>query len=163
MDDASENATVVTGAGRPLSVKILTIYLAIFAGMAPLAVSVMIIMSSIQEPTETFFSIWSIAGSILIGIGVICSAIAAWQGKNGGRYLLVALTVLHYGLIAANNYSLLQADFLPDVSTLEPERLWARVIRGPIYIAIVVWYFIFNRRSREFYEQNNGPPRPKPI
>lgn len=150
----SENNTLSTVIRRPTSVKVLTIYLAIFAGVVPIAVSAMLIMSMMQQPTETLDSILGFVGSVFIGMGVVVSAIAAWQGKNWGRYSLVVFAVLHYGLIAANNYGMLQTSDLPDIATLEPERLWARVIRGPIYIAIVVWYFIFSKRSKEFYARD---------
>jgi hypothetical protein len=136
---------------RPVGVWILTIYLAIFAGMAPLSLLAFLFVA--ERGAEQPLLGPSSVISIVTGLGTIISAIAAWRGKNWGRYALVGFAALHYGLVSAKNYVLLQADDLPDVASLDPMRLWGRVLRGPIYVAIVGWYFLLSKGAKGFYDR----------
>jgi len=127
---------------RPTGVWILTIYALIFVGIAPLLLSVFMLISG-NAAGSTF----SILLSLPISIGVITSAIGAWNGSEKARKALLILVTLHYVFIAINNYILINSGQVPDN---EQTRLWGRVLRGFIYPAVYIWYF--NKyTTKEFY------------
>ena len=136
---------------RPLGVWLLTIYLALFAGIAPLLLLTFLLAAETPTTEASIPAGPALVVPAFTGLGVLVSSIAAWRGRNWGRYALVAFSALHYGLVAANNLGMLWNDTLPDVPSLQPVRLWGRVIRGPIYIAIVAWYFLASKGAKEFY------------
>jgi hypothetical protein len=125
---------------RPLGVWILTIYALVFAGLAPLLLSLFVVVSGNGDP--------SLLLSAPISIGVIVSAVRAWQGKEGGRRALLIFVLLHYVLVGINNFLMINSGQVP---TEEQTRLWGRVLRGFLYPAFYFWYF--NRdTTREFYK-----------
>jgi hypothetical protein len=127
---------------RPTGVWILTIYALIFVGIAPLLLSVFMLISG-----NASGSVFSILLSVPISIGVITSAIGAWKGSEKARKSLLALLTLHYVFIAINNYIFISSGQVPDN---EQTRLWGRVLRGFIYPAVYIWYF--NKyTTKEFY------------
>ncbi len=143
---------------RPVGVWILTIYLALFASVLPLFLLTFLVVKGKSTSDQLFLSGPSILISIFTGVGVLISAVAAWQGISWGRYALVAFAALHYGLVSANNFMMLQNETLPDIAQLHPERLWGRVIRGPIYIAVVAWYFLASKAAKKFYKSPDSGP-----
>lgn len=127
---------------RPTGVWILTIYALIFVGIAPLLLSVFMLISG-----NAAGSVFSILLSLPISIGVITSAIGAWKGSEKARKSLLVLVTLHYVFIAINNYIFISSGQVPDD---EQTRLWGRVLRGFIYPAVYIWYF--NKyTTKEFY------------
>lgn len=129
-------------AARPIGVWILTIYALIFAGIAPLLLSVFLLMSGNAAGNEI-----SILLSLPFSIGVITSAVGAWKGSEKARKSLLIFVTLHYALVALNNYLLINSGQVPDE---EQTRLWGRVLRGFIYPAVYLWYF--NKyTTKEFY------------
>ncbi len=79
---------------------------------------------------------------------MIGAAYAAWLGYGWARYALVVLVVLHYGLIAYNNYRIATGDFLPE-SRLP--MVWARFAKSLITMTIMVLYLLLSRRARDFF------------
>ncbi len=127
---------------RPTGVWILTIYALIFVGIAPLLLSVFMLISG-----NAAGSAFSILLSLPISIGVIASAIGGWKGSEKARKSLLVLVTLHYVFIAINNYIFISSGQVPDD---EQTRLWGRVLRGFIYPAVYIWYF--NKyTTKEFY------------
>jgi hypothetical protein len=118
---------------RPLGVWILTIYALVFAGLAPLGISVFTLFSGLGEGFGIGL-IWS----IFLCTGVIISAINAWWGKEWARKSLIILVALNYSLVGINNLIMILFDIgtSVDVSTH-----WARVLRGILYPALFYWYF----------------------
>ena len=127
---------------RPTGVWILTIYALIFVGLAPLFLSIFVLITGNAAGNEV-----SILLSLPIGIGVISSAVGAWRGSERSRKSLLILVTLHYVLVAINNYFLINSGQVPDD---EQSRLWGRVLRGFIYPAVYIWYFNKDT-TKEFY------------
>ncbi len=127
---------------RPTGVWILTIYALIFVGIAPLVLSMYILVSG-----NATGNVLNILLSLPISIGVISSAIGTWNGNEKARKSLLLLVTLHYVLIAVNNYTFISSGQVPGN---EQTRLWGRVLRGFIYPAVYIWYF--NKyTTKEFY------------
>ena len=127
---------------RPTGVWILTIYALIFVGIAPLLLSIFMLISG-----NAAGSVFSVLLSLPISVGVIASAVGAWKGNEKARKSLLVLVTLHYVLIAINNYLFISSGQVPDD---EQTRLWGRVLRGFIYPAVYIWYF--NKyTTKEFY------------
>jgi len=132
----------VTQKSRPTGVWILTIYALIFVGIAPLLLSVFMLISG-----NTTGSVYSIILSLPISIGVIASATGSWKGNEKARKSLLVLVTLHYIFIAINNYIFIRSGQVPDN---EQAQIWGRIIRGFIYPAVYIWYF--NKyTTKEFY------------
>ena len=127
---------------RPTGVWILTIYAMIFAGIAPVLLSLFILASG-----NAAGNVAGILFSLTVSIGVVASAIGAWKGNDHARKSLIFFVTLHYVLIAINNFILINAGEAPDEHMA---RLWARVLRGFLYPAIYIWYFT-KTKTRDFY------------
>lgn len=135
-------APQVVQRNRPTGVWLLTLYALIFVGIAPLLLSIFMLVSGNAAGSE-----FSILLTLPISIGAILSAIGAWKGKEKARISLLIFVTLNYAFIAINNFLLLRSGQVPDD---EQTRLWARVIRGFIYPAVYIWYF--NKfTTKEFY------------
>ena len=127
---------------RPIGVWILTIYALIFAGLAPLLLSVFMLISG-NAPGNVL----GILFSLPVSIGVITSAVGAWRGSEKARKSLLIFVTLHYVLVALNNFVLINSGQVPDE---EQTRLLGRMLRGFIYPAVYLWYF--NKyTTKEFY------------
>ena len=133
---------VTQKAPRPIGVWILTVYAILLAGIAPLLLSIFLLVSG-----NTAGNGISIFLSLPLSIGIIISAIGAWQGKERARKSLLVLITLHYVLIGINNYLMLNSGQVPEETQTQ---LWGRVIRGILYPAIYIWYFNKNT-TKEFY------------
>jgi hypothetical protein len=127
---------------RPTGVWILTIYALIFVGLAPLMLSIFLLVSGNGSG-----GVLGVLLSIPISIGVITSAINAWKGSEQARRFLLAFVTLHYVLIAINNYILIRSGQVPDG---EQSQLWGRILRGIIFPAIYIWYFN-KRKIKDFF------------
>ena len=122
---------------RPIGVWLLTVYAGLVAGVLPLAVVIVaLVTSNVFE--EAGVGGLGLALSTLLNLGVIVSAIGAWRGNNNFRRALLLLITAHYVLIAVNNFTFLAAGQVPSD---EQGRLWGRVLRGFLYPAIYIWYF----------------------
>ncbi len=127
---------------RPTGVWILTIYAMIFAGIAPLLLSIFMLVSG-----NAAGNVVGVLFSLPVSIGVITSAIGAWKGNEKARISLLIFVTLHYVLVAINNYFLINSGHVPDEQVT---RLWGRVFRGFLYPAVYIWYF--NKyTTKEFY------------
>lgn len=130
---------------RPFGIWIFTIYALIFAGIAPLLLSIFLLFSG-----NTGGNTIGILFSIPLSIGVIITAIGAWQGNASSRKLLLILITLNYALIGINNF--LELSF-GEVPVEQVSRFWGRVLRGILYPAVYLWYF--NRATtKAFYGLN---------
>ena len=127
---------------RPIGVWILTVYALVFAGIAPLLLSLFLLVSGNSAGNQI-----SLILSLPLSIGIIISAIGAWQGKEKARIPLLVLITLNYVLIAINNYVLLSSGAVPDEAQLQ---VWGRVIRDILYPAGYIWYFN-SYTTKEFY------------
>src|SRR5919109_2944019 len=107
---------------RPIGVWVLTIYALLFAGIAPLLLSVFILISGNAPGNEI-----GILLSLPVSIGVITSAVGAWRGSERARKSLLIFVTLHYFLVALNNYLVITSGQVPDE---EGTLLWGRVFRG---------------------------------
>lgn len=127
---------------RPTGVWILTIYALIFVGLAPLMLSIFLLVSGNGSG-----GVLGVLLSIPISIGVLTSAINAWKGSEQARRFLLVFVTLHYVLIAINNYILIRSGQVPDG---EQSQLWGRILRGIIFPAIYIWYFN-KRKIKDFF------------
>ena len=137
----------LTGPGdkpsRPVGVWILTLYALIFAGIAPLVLSILVLIKGNAAGNEL-----GIFLSLPLSAGIIVSAIGAWQGKEKARKWLLALITLNYVLVGINN---LTAIFSGQVPPEDQIRLWGRAFRGILYPIVYFWYFS-QYTTKDFYD-----------
>ncbi len=142
MENSQPSQAAPKASRRPPGVWILTVYAILLVGIAPLLLSLFLLVSG-----NSAGNIVSILLSLPLSIGIIISAIGVWQGKENARKSLLVLVTLHYVLIAINNSLLINSGQVSDEAQTQ---LWGRVIRGLLYPAIYIWYF--NRYTiKEFY------------
>jgi hypothetical protein len=137
-------------AKRPIGVWILTVCLALFAGLIPAAIAV-VIYAQVEVRESLGMTAWVLTLSVGLGIAIISTSILAWRGNNVARYLLLALAVIHYAMLAYNNFMLASSGAMPE--ELAP-RTWGRAFRSIFWIAILVWYFGISHRPRAFYHRS---------
>jgi hypothetical protein len=136
----SESSTVIK---RPLGVWLLTIYAAIFAGLAPLVLATVLLLSGNLGKNPVFPII-----SMLLNVSIIYYSVRTWQGNDRARKIFLILITANYVFIGLNNLILLLSEQVP---VDEQTRLYGRVFRGVLYPAIFIWYF--NRsKTKEFYQ-----------
>lgn len=123
---------------RPLGLTLLILYAVIFAGIAPLGLSLYLLFTG-QAFAVPGASPDALAMAFVINVLVVYHAVGAWRGRpSAARWFLIMVTV-HYVAVALNNLILLQFGELPP--QVERARLWGRVIRGGLYPAVYWWYF----------------------
>jgi hypothetical protein len=129
-------------ASRPIGVWILTVYALLFAGIAPLLLSLFLLVSgnSTENGIRIFFS-------LSLSTGIVISAIGAWQGRENARKSLLVLITLNYVLIAINNYIMINSGQAPEEAQTQ---FWGPVLRGVLYPAIYIGYFNKDT-TKEFY------------
>jgi hypothetical protein len=127
---------------RPLGVWVLTVYAAIFAGLAPLLLETYFLATG-----SAGFNPYSLVFSIVVNAAVVYLAVRTWQGNNFARKLFIIFVTINYVLVGLNNLAALNAGPLsPD----EQMTFIARIARGVLFPAIYIWYF--NRReTKKFY------------
>ena len=134
---------------RPLGVTILTLLLALSAGLLPLILSVMFLFTPVGEiigPLNLIFS-------TIVALGVLVSAFGTWRGIPRFRDMLVTFSTLHFIGIAFNNALLALEGVVPEGRTAFT---WGRVIRSAISIGIVLWYFKLSDRADYFFDSYEG-------
>lgn len=132
------------GAQRPTGVWFFTLYALIFAGIAPLAVAIVVLLSGNQG----LFSM-SLVFSILLNASIIYYAFRTWQGNDRARKIFLVLVTANYAFIGLNNLYLLVTG---QVTAADDQiRLFGRVLRGVLYPAVFLWYF--NRPTvKDFFD-----------
>ena len=134
---------------RPLGVTILTLLLALSAGLLPLIFSVMLLFTPVGEivgPLNLIFS-------TIVALGVLVSAFGTWRGIPRFRDLLVTFSTLHFVGVAFNNALLALEGVVPEDRTVIT---WGRVIRSAFSIGIVFWYFKLSDRANYFFDSYEG-------
>ncbi len=133
MDEHGPSQT--TQVSRPLGVWILTIYALIFAGILPLVVEFLLLIS--EETIDALnSSLFFLISAVAIGFGILITSALTWRGNNYGRLAFLVLITIHYGLIAFNNALLIFAG--------EQETGLAnigRIFQGVLYPVLYIWYF----------------------
>ena len=122
------------------------IWAGLFAGVLP--VGFMLLFYFGPARGSELVAPWQLVLSLALGVGIILSAIGAWRGNSKARYVLTVLVVIHYGLLAYQNYNLAVAGVQVRGSTAIT---WGRAIRSPITAAIIAGYLIFSSRAQEFF------------
>jgi hypothetical protein len=143
MSDSTSEQEIIK---RPLGLWILTIYAAFFAGIAPLVVAIIALVTG-NSASIPGGSVLGVIGAILISGSIVYYTFRTWQGQDRARRHFLVLISVHYVLIAINNYLFLQSGEVPvdDVN-----RIWGRVGRGILYPAIFIWYFTRPHVTRFF-------------
>lgn len=131
---------------RPLEVWILTIWLGLFAGLAPIGLWA---NAYRFESVRDFFglTLWKLALGLSLGLGIILSSIFTWRGNRIARLILIVLATLHYGSLAYTNFILTFSD------AITPEQVsltLGRSARSAIMIPIVIWFLGFSEKARSF-------------
>jgi hypothetical protein len=129
-------------AARPIGVWVLTVYALLFAGIAPLLLSLFLLVSGNSAGNSI-----NIFLSLPLSIGIVISAIGAWQGKETARKSLLVLVTLNYVLIALNNFIMINSGQVPEEARTQ---FWGPVLRGVLYPAIYIGYFNKDT-TKEFY------------
>ena len=130
------SANFWSSASRPRWVSILTIYFAIFAGLLPIIATLALFRSN-EVPAFLETDSLSVMVSILLGSGVIASAIGAWRGNNHARIVFLILISVHYLLVALNGLSLFTAGV--SLNNAQETRVVRSVFRGILYPVITIW------------------------
>jgi RsiW-degrading membrane proteinase PrsW (M82 family) len=133
---------------RPVGVWIATLWAGLFAGLFPLVLVLFFYFgpaggSEVMSGTR-------LALSLALAVGIVAFAVGAWRGVPQARYALVALVVLHYGLLAYQNYQMAAAGVGVRGSTATP---WARVVRSAITTAVIAGYLLLNKNAQAFFRQ----------
>jgi hypothetical protein len=123
-----------------------TIWLGLFAGLLPIGLALFIYFGPARD--QGIMSAFGLVISLTIGLAIIGSAIAAWLGHAWARYALIALAVVHYGLLAYNNYNIATSGIAPDNKL---PMVWARMVRSLITMTVVVLYLLLSSRARDFF------------
>src|SRR4051794_15271044 len=91
---------------RPVGVWILTLWLAVFAGLLPAAVSVVgLVHGAISVVQFTLM--------LALNLGVMAASVSAWTGSATGRNILATLAIVYYLGVAVSNYQLAVGDDVP--------------------------------------------------
>jgi hypothetical protein len=137
---------LLTKKKRPFGVWFLVIYHGLFAGLAPMSLTIFILLYE-KARSSSGLTLSAAYPSILLWIGVVVSAFLAWRGNNIGRFAFIILVALHHGGIARNNiWGLQEGIVLPDQQYLT----YGRIIRSVFWIIIIPWYFL-SKNARAFY------------
>jgi hypothetical protein len=131
---------------RPKGVWIVTIWMFLFAGLLPIAAALFMYFGPPED--ERIMSASGLAVSLSIALAMIVSAICAWLGHGLARFALIALALIHYGLIAHNLYSMGQSGAIPESKMTF---VWTRMARSLITMTIVVLYLLLNRNAKDFF------------
>ena len=143
MTENIASSQVASKRSRPFGVWIFTIYAFLFAGLAPLLLSIFVLFTgyAIENADRVLIT-------IPINIAVIVNAFGAWQGKEKSRKFLLAFITINYVLIAVNNLWILAVgDFPPE----QMNQYLGRIFRGILYPAIYFWYFN-KATTKTFYQ-----------
>jgi|ERR1022692_1129701 hypothetical protein len=99
-------------AKRPNGIWIVTAWLFLFAGLLPIGLALL----SYFRPHggNHTMSFMGMAGSFAIPAAIVVVAVFAWLGHAWARYSLILLTVVFYGLVAYNLYSVTKKLRIPD-------------------------------------------------
>lgn len=135
-------------AERPIGVSIATIWAGLFAGVFPLGLFLYFYFGPAKG--STMVGGLQLALSLALGLGVIFSAIGARNGSRSARNLLIVLIIVHYGLVAYQNYQLASAGVEIRGSSMIPVGRFVRSIVTPVLIS---GYLLLSRRAQEFYRQ----------
>ena len=138
---------------RPVGLWVITIWVALAAGVLPLAVALYVYFGHIAA--AELVSTNQLIFSLVLGIGIIVSAVAAWAGKRWGRIAFIVLSFSYYGIIAYNNYQLAVA---PDMPPAIVPRLWGRIANSIATIVAIGAYLMLNRNARRFYAKEATVP-----
>ena len=131
---------------RPKGIWIVTIWMSLFAGLLPIAAALFMYFSPPED--ERIISASGLAVSLSIALAMIVSAVCAWLGHGWARFALMALAVIHYGLIAHNLYSMGQSGAVPESKMMF---VWTRMARSLITMMVVVLYLLLNRNAKDFF------------
>src|SRR5687768_6192169 len=87
---------------RPLGIWIITIWLGLFAGLAP----ILLVLFLYFGPAKGGGIIGpaGLIGSISLGASIMYYAYQTWRGNSTARYGLVILVAIHYGFVAYQNF-----------------------------------------------------------
>jgi hypothetical protein len=83
-----------------------------FAGLIPIGVVLFLYFGPFKE--EGILSGAGVVITISLGLTIIGCAIAGWLGHGWARYALVVPGIIHYRLVAYNNYNLAQSGIVPE-------------------------------------------------
>jgi hypothetical protein len=131
---------------RPKGVWIVTIWMFLFAGLLPIAAALFMYFGPPEE--ERMITAFGLAVSLSIALAMSVSAVCAWLGHGWARLALIALAVIHYGLIAYNLYSMGQSGAVPESKMMF---VWTRMARSLITMTIVVLYLLLSRNAKDFF------------
>jgi hypothetical protein len=132
---------------RPKGVWIVTIWMALFAGLLPIGVALFVYFVPPEE--ERIMSNSGLALSLSVALAMIASATCAWLGFAWARFALIAVAVVYYVLIACNLYSLWQSGVVPESRQMF---VWTRMARALITMTVVVLYLLLNRNAKDFFK-----------
>jgi hypothetical protein len=126
---------------RPLGVSLVTLWTGLFAGLFPL-----VALGFLLATADVALTGWQIASAALLGVGIIVSSVRTWRGISSARYALVVLVILHYGMVAWQNYQLGGGGAV-DYGTL---RAVSRATTG----VVIALYLLFSRKANAFFYQD---------
>lgn len=133
---------------RPVGVWIATLWAGLFAGLFPLAL-VLVFYFGPARGAELMSGL-QLAFSVVLGSAIIVSAIFTWRGNPTARNFLVVLVVIHYALLAYQNYRMGSSGLEIRGSPMAP---WIRAVRAVGTAAALAGYLLFSRTSRDFFGQ----------
>ena len=152
-EDSGRSATA--SVRRPVGVWVATIWAGLFAGLFPLGL-VLFFYFGPAKGSEIMSGL-QLLMSVVLGVGIITSAVGTWRGCPWARYALVVLIAIHYALLTYQNYQMASAGIAVRGSTAIP---WVRAIRSVITATIIVGYLLLSGRAKEFIQQRDRAAEP---
>lgn len=130
---------------RPLGVWLLPIYSLIFDGLFPFSIGVLLLF---QENIElTPLNLVSMAGNILLTLGIMVTAYLTWRGNDRARLWFLILLSLYNALLIGNTLYLMSYTQVPADMT---GTVLGRIIRAVLF-PIVYWIYFSRESVRRFF------------
>ena len=134
------------GVKRPKGVWIVSTWMFSFVGLVPMAVALFMYFGPPED--ERIMTGAGLVVSLSIGLATIVSAVCAWLGHGWARFALIAVAVIHYGLIAHNLYRMAEIGAVPESRMTF---VWTRIARSLITMTVVVLYLLLSRNAKTFF------------
>jgi hypothetical protein len=119
---------------RPIGVSVLTIWNGMVAGLFPIIMLTITLMSE----GETAGTNPILCLSPLLSAAIIFTAIGAWRGHDGSRLGHIIVLVLYYGTLAFNTYATIVLGAPRDERMLA----YVRVTGYLFWVVVNTWYFL---------------------
>jgi hypothetical protein len=131
---------------RPIGIWISTVWSAIFAGVFPLVLMLVLYFGPAQGHKS--ISVTILCLSLILAASIILFAVGTWRPVRNARWYLAVSVTIHYFMLAYQNYNLSIAKdlLLPHAA----EFYLGRAIRSAMTALVLAGYLSFAKTVRQF-------------